>query len=640
MSQGWTHKKRDTVETAFYQYLNCCWINSKDSPDPICLGENLYDGQRHLIDQIFDALEEDIHDIYVLKARQLGISTLIRALSIFLIGIHRGLKGAIVFDTAENKNESRAEIEVMINDLPKSLKFPSIKQNNRGGLTLSNDSKVLFMSAGVKKTKTSGTLGRSVGLSLTHCSELCSWDNDEGLESFRNSLSDINPNRLYIYESTARGFNKWEELWNGAKEDPLHCRCIFLGWWSKESQMIPEGSRDFEIYGTTPPSEDEAKKIRAVRDQYGQDITPSQLAWIRRRLDPSAKSAGDADPKFEGDPLKIQEVPWTEQEAFQQTGSVFFAPEKLTDQFNANVSDNFQTYMYIVLDEFVYTQILKAPNAKMVELKVWDGPAANDGVYVIGCDPAFGTSESNARSCIQVCRCYADGIDQVAEYAWPLITAQHLAWAVASLLGWYGSNNSTVQYALELNGPGMAVFTALKSLKFQLENGQQSKEVKEKGLQDVFRNVRTYVYNRADSMGSGANYHIKTTRQTKSSMLEQLRNAVSAGKLRIKSAELLKEMTRVTRDASDGDIIGVPSGSKDDRVMAMAFAVHCWEEKVRRTLINTNRTRDAEAARQRLTLTDQVYLFQQNQLSQFFKAKRIERLNVARAQNYRGWRYR
>ena len=636
---GWSHKKRATVETAFYQFLDCCWINSKDL-GRICLGEHLYEGQRQAITEIFDALENDIHDIYILKSRQLGISTIIRALCIFLIGIHPGLKGAIVFDSAENKNESRAEIEVMIDDLPKNLKFPSIKQNNRGGLTLSNDSKVLFMSAGVKQTKTSGTLGRSVGLSLAHCSELCSWQNDEGLESFRNSLSDVNPDRLYIYESTARGFNSWHEMWENARADPYHCKCIFLGWWSKESQQISRDHRDFKLYGETPPSEEEARKIREVKELYDHEVTPMQLAWIRRKLDPTAQSEGDADAKYEGNPLKIQEQPWTESESFQQTGSVFFAPEKLTDQFNQNVTDKFHTYMYIVLDEFVYTQVLKAPNAKMVELKVWDAPAANDGVYVIGCDPAFGTSESNARSCIQVCRCYADGIDQVAEYAWPLITAQHLAWVLASLLGWYGSNNSTVQYALELNGPGMAVFTALKSLKFQLENGQQSKEVKEKGLQDVFRNVRTYVYNRADSMGSGANYHIKTTRQTKSSMLEQLRNAVSAGKLRIKSAELLKEMTRVTRDKDDGDIIGVPSGSKDDRVMAMAFAVHCWEEKVRRTLINTNRTRDAEAARQRLTLTDQVYLFQQNQLSQFFKAKRMERMTSQRAQMHRNWRYR
>src|SRR5580700_81158 len=639
MSGAWSTKKRDAVETAFYQFLNCSYINSKDA-GRICLGKSLYEGQRRTITEIFDALENDLHDIYILKSRQLGISTLVRALSIFMIGIHPGLKGAIIFDSAENKNEARAEVEVMIEDLPKTLKFPGIKGNNRSGLTLDNDAKVLFMSAGVKKTKTSGTLGRSVGIAFSHASEICSWDNDEGLESYRNSLSDINPDRLYIWESTARGFNAWETIWQEARNDPYHCKCIFLGWWSKETQMIPRDHRDFKLYGEAPPSEEEARKIAQVKELYGHQITPEQLAWARRKYDPTALPEGDAEVKFEGNPNRVQEQPYTESEAFQQTGSVFFAPEKLTDQFNANVTDKFQTYMYIVLDEFVYTQVLKAPNAKMVELKVWDAPAANDGVYVIGCDPAFGTSESNARSCIQVCRCYADGIDQVAEYAWPLITAQHLAWVLASLLGWYGSNNSTVQYALELNGPGMAVFTALKSLKFQLENGQQSKEVKEKGLQDVFRNVRTYVYNRADSMGSGANYHIKTTRQTKSSMLEQLRNAVSAGKLRIKSAELLKEMTRVTRDKDDGDIIGVPSGSKDDRVMAMAFAVHCWEEKVRRTLINTNRTRDAEAARQRLTLTDQVYLFQQNQLSQFFKTKRMDRLMTQRAQMRQNWRYR
>jgi hypothetical protein len=173
-----------------------------------------------------------------------------------------------------------------------------------------------------------------------------------------------------------------------------------------------------------------------------------------------------------------------------------------------------------------------------------------------------------------------------------------------------------------------------------LENGHQSKEVREKGLQDVFRNVRTYIYNRTDSIGQGSNYHILTNRRTKAEMLEQLRNVVSVGKLRIRSAELLKEMTRVTRDASDGDLIGVPSGSKDDRVMAMAFAVHCWEEKVRRNLINTNRTRESEAARQRLTLTDQVYLFQQNQLGQFFKAKTMQRLNQRRLQIRQNWRYR
>ena len=637
---GWSRAKREAAEAGFYQFLNRCFVNSRDDGH-ICLGQHLYDGQRQTISQIFDALENDIHKIYILKSRQLGISSLVRALTVFLLGINRGLSGALVFDTASNRENARSELVTMIRDLPAALKFPRVRgtgEGNREGLTLVNDSKILFKSAGVKKSKSSGTLGRSVGLSLATMSELCSFDNDEGLEAFENSLSDVNPDRLYIYESTARGPNKWKSMWDEARKDSTHCKCIFLGWWSKQGQMIPQDHRDFQMYGTYPPSDKELDKIKRVKELYGHEITVEQLAWIRRRMDPTAQAEGDANPEFEGDPFRIQEQPWDEFEAWQVTGSIFFAPEKLTDQYNKNISSDFKTFMYIVSDEFAFTQVLKAPNAKMVELKVWEQPS-NDGCYVIGIDPAFGTSETNARSAIQVCRCFADGIDQVAEYAWPLITAEHLAWVIASLLGWYGGNAAEVRYALELNGPGMASFTALKSLKFQLENGYQPKEIRDKGLGDVFRNVKTYVYNRADSMGSGFNYHIKTTRSTKGSMLEQLRNSVSTGKLRVRSADLIEEMRLVERDKDDGDIIGVPSGSKDDRVMAMAFAVHCWEEKVRRNLILQNRTREGEAARQRLSITDQVFLFQQNQMSEFFKTKRIQRFNNQRLLQHNRWRY-
>ena len=196
---GWTRDKREAVEEAFYQFLMRCVIFSKDAGE-IILGKELYEGQTRFITEVFDALEEDIHKIFVLKSRQLGISTIARALTTFLLGIHNGLKGAIVFDTSDNRAELRAELTAMINGLPSSLKFPSIASDNRSGLTLKNKSKIQFLSAGVKKTKTSGTLGRSLGVSLAHLSELCSYDNDEGLEAFENSLSEINPDRLYIYE--------------------------------------------------------------------------------------------------------------------------------------------------------------------------------------------------------------------------------------------------------------------------------------------------------------------------------------------------------------------------------------------------------------------------------------------------------
>ena len=55
---GWSKRKRDIVEAAFYQFLNAYSIDSKDDGH-ICLGENLYDGQIRLITEIFDALERD-----------------------------------------------------------------------------------------------------------------------------------------------------------------------------------------------------------------------------------------------------------------------------------------------------------------------------------------------------------------------------------------------------------------------------------------------------------------------------------------------------------------------------------------------------------------------------------------------------
>lgn len=634
---GWSHDKRVRVERAFYQFLDRCVVYSKDAGE-ITIGSFLYWGQRHVITQIFNALEADRHQIYVLKSRQLGISTIIRLLCIFLLGVHDALKGAVVFDTDSNRSESRAELEMMIEGLPTKLKFPAIKNNNRSGLTLANNSKVLFMSAGVRKTKNSGTLGRSVGLTIAHCSELCSWDNDEGFEAFQQSLSEVHPDRLYIYESTARGFNFWNDLWVNARNDSDHCCCIFLGWWSKESQRIDQPDRDFQKYGLQPPTDKELINIQAVKDQYGFDVTVEQLAWIRRKMDPTIKADGNGPVEYEGSTTRIQEQPWTEQQAFQQTGSIFFTPEVLTDHTNKYVNKNFSRWMFTPGQEFTDMLVHKAPNTKMTELKVWEEPEPNDACYCIGIDPAYGENEHNDRSSIQIFRCYADGVDQVAEYASPLITAQQLAWVIAALLGWYGQGNNEVRYILEINGPGSAVFQELKSLQYKIDNANWLRTLaEEKGLKNIFQNVRTYIYTRVDAMGAGYNWHWLTNTKLKIMVLERLRDHVSRAVARLRSAELINEMQSIARD---GDSIGAQGSKKDDRVLAGALAVHCWETKCQKNLIVQRRTREAEEARKAGSVVDRVALFNRNHLDMFMKGKqavrRQEQLVIAR----NAWRYR
>ena len=76
-------------------------------------------------------------------------------------------------------------------------------------------------------------------------------------------------------------------------------------------------------------------------------------------------------------------------------------------------------------------------------------------------DVAFGHSEYNDRSAVQVLRCFADGIDQVAEYAWPLIDSRQFAWVIASLEGWYAGDKSEVYRIIEINGPGEATWAGV-----------------------------------------------------------------------------------------------------------------------------------------------------------------------------------
>lgn len=635
-ASGWSRGKRVAFEEAFYAYLGHCEINSKDHGEPIILGKHLMYGQRVFITAIFDGLEQDIHDFYCLKSRQLGITTIIRALCAFFLGVHRGLTGALVFDTNENKNLARDELVTIIKALPPKLKFPSIAKDNRDGLTLANNSKILFKSAGIKKTKTSGTLGRSAGVSLAHLSELCSYDNEEGLISFQESLSDINPNRLYIRESTARGHNLWKRMWAQAREDTRHCVCVFIGWWAKESHRIDRTDRDWEFYGAQVPTKDEHAKIDIVKKLYNFEVSQEQLAWYRRAVDPAASDDGDIDAGFEANSFQKQEQPWDEEEAFQITGSVFFAGEKLKDQTDKYVSRKFTPYMFMGGSEFSDMKVYKAENARMIELKVWEPPQA-ESVYVVSCDPAFGENENNDRSAIQVLRCYADGVDQVAEYAYPLVVPRHLAHILAGIMAWYGNEPlCEVHYILEINGPGGSVLQELRSLKFQIENGYVPLE--DQGIKNIFRNVKQYLYTRPDSLTGGTGVlHFKTQLQTKIMIMEELRGFVGSGHLHIRSHDLIGEMQTIARD---GDSIeGEGSGEHDDRVVAMALATHYWDTRIRRQLIVQRRTREAEKVKKQKSIIDQVSLYNQNMIASFMGQQKQGRLAQQRLAAKNAWRY-
>lgn len=611
MPSAWNPKKVSAFKQAFYDFTENVFIDSKETGGSYRLSDGIYRAQKVFLDGVFSGLEEDIHDFKVLKSRQLGITTISRALSVFWIGMHDGLRAAMVFDKAENTEEARKEITQMINGLPKALKFPAIVggKGNRYGLSLENNSRITFMSAGVRSSRSTGALGASKGLNFLHGSEMCSWDNDEGVVSLQQALAETFENRLYIWESTARGYNQWHDIWTEACADTTNQRAIFIGWWAKDNQVIRKEDPAYNKYGRLPPTESEKQRIADVKRLYGWDITQEQLAWFRRKSDPLA--AGDE--LAPEDPNLQQNQPWTAHEAFIQSGSTFFAPEKLKERMDVATRYKFQPHKYYPGSNFLETEVLPARNSRDFQLKVWDEPD-KDGEYVIAVDPAFGHDEKNDRSAIQVIQCFADGVEQVAEFASASVNTHQLAWITASLVGWY----SNVTLIIELNGPGDAVWREYMGLRNILMNGYLKKEATEKGLRNIFNNMRNFIYSRSDSMGAGSSYHWKTTSTLKVSIMERLRDLVHNGGIVIKSQETLEEMKAISRD---GDKIEAGGRKKDDRAIALALAVRCWEDRVRRKLITTNRTKEAFHIMKQMSPENRYSLYTRNQLSNFFKQK-------------------
>lgn len=630
---AWTPEKSVAFREAFYDFLSHVRINSKELGGNTVLGDHIYRAQRIFLDAVFDALSEDIHDVYVLKSRQLGLSTISRALSLFWLGMHDGLQGAMVFDTAKNTANAKFEITTVLRKLPDSLKFPRIESSNRDGLILENGSQLQFMQAGVKDSKSAGGLGRSSGLNFSHSSELCSWVNAEGIKSFRQSLSETYPDRLYIWESTARGFNEWYKMWDEAEKDRDHKKTVFLGWWAKDNQIIEQGSADFSRYGTEPPNKVESARIDTVFEEYGWEVTQEQLAWYRKKIDPNQEN----DEDDEEDSHLTQEQPWCAEDAFQQTGSNFFQADKLTEATRSASSEaKPKTYKFWPGFDFVTCDMTSARTMREVEFRVWEEPAT-EACYVVAADPAFGRDERNNNSAAQVLRCYADGVDQVAEYASSTIMPHQFAWLLWTIIGYYGSSmpGCTVMFITEINGPGEEVWRQFQSTENIVRNGYLRQAARDRGIADIFNNARKYIYGRSDSMSSGSNFQFKTNGQNKVQLMEACRNFFHNGLLSVRSIDALDEMRTITRD---GDSIGAEGSNRDDRTFALALGIRAWDERVRRAMVAGNRTKKAELAKINMSIEDQWNIFRASQLSSFFKEKATARLQHTQALARQGWR--
>jgi hypothetical protein len=557
----------------FYNFCKQLKIETKEQG--LRKMDNLLGTQKYVMSEIAKGLEEDVHFFTILKGRQLGITTISLALDLYWHFINPGLQGTLTTDREENRDMFRSTLAMYMEGLPKEYKIPVIA-HNRTQMSLKNRSRLFYQVAG---TRSKGTLGRGKAITFLHGTETSSWGDEEGLASLLASLAETNPMRMYIFESTARGFNMFHDMYTTSKRARTQ-RAIFCGWWRNELYSLDPEGQTYKVYWDGRLTGEEKEWVRDIKKLYGVEINSRQIAWWRWKLLEGIKD----------DSLMYQEFPPTEDYAFVMTGTSYFSNARCTDAAKIAKKTTCDYYRYSFGANFQDTNVLKSTE-RLASLKVWEEPI-DTAYYVIGADPAYGSSDWADRFCIQVYRAYSDGLEQVAAFATSEMNTYQFAWVIAHLAGAY--KNSTLN--LEVNGPGQAVINELRNLKRLAANMGNSMGA---SLMNVYASMTNYIWRKNDSLGGmSSSMGWLTTSATKERMLSYMKDYFERGMMDILDMDTIEEMKTVVRD---GGSIEASGRNKDDRVIASALAAAAFAEQVQPQLIGRKISRLVSKVEQNFT---------------------------------------
>ena len=529
--------------------------------------------QRLVIDAVAKGLSEGVHEFVVLKCRQVAITTCCSIIELFWALANEGVQGAIIADRTDNLERLRRIFASLLQTLPDDWRGPEHRliQNNRSGMAFANRSVIDLMAAA-----SNPDLGASRALNMMHATECAQWKSLAGVESLKASLARQNPHRLYIWESIANGFNWFYNHCQQAKMD-RHMRFIFIGFWANPTYSIPKSDPDYRIYWDGHLTEDEIERALYVKQNYNYIVKPEQIAWWRR------------ESEFRAEEYMLRHFPWTEKECFIASGSGFF-PAKRTMEIAENLGGGapFKGYKYVFEETFLGSRIEEVKNADDAMLRVYEPPEPG-GVYTIGIDPSGGGGGEANDHAIEVVRCYADRVVQVAEFRTNKPLTYQLAWVLAHMAGAYRDHLAN----LEVTGVGAAVIPEVRNLRQLAERGILQGAPGTSGILDMIGAVRWFLYKRPDTLGGAGNVIAwKANQDNKHQVYSELRDSLMLRRVEVRSPRLVQQLQAIIED--DGWVgAGPDTGVNDDLVSALVLAHHAWIEWRRAGLIARNLTWDS-----------------------------------------------
>ena len=231
---------------------------------------HLYDFQKELLNSF-----QDYRFNVILKARQLGISTISAAYVAWLMMFHREKNVLVIatkFSTAANLVK---KVKAIIKNLPEWLRISNVDIDNRTSFVLSNGSQI-------KASSTSGDAGRSEALSLLVIDEAAHVD---GLEDLWMGLyPTLSTGGRCIALSTPNGVGNWfHKIYTEAESSTNDFHPTILpwhvhpdrdqSWFAKETknmsrrEIAQELECNFNMSGETVfAAEDLEKYLNATRE--------------------------------------------------------------------------------------------------------------------------------------------------------------------------------------------------------------------------------------------------------------------------------------------------------------------------------------------------------------------------------------
>lgn len=309
--------------------------------------------------------------IIILKARQMGFSTCTGGVIFSQVATHKNVDAAIVAHKDDSSTNLFNMYKLMYDNLPDEMK-PAQKLSNAKELAFNTknhdglNSRIRCMTAG------SQGLGRSFTLKYLHISELAFWQGDvkQTMLGLMQAVPNT-PDSMVIIESTANGYEEFQERWEAAVKGESDFYPLFLGWNELAEYQMP-----YDGFELTEEEHD-------LKETYS--LTNEQLQW--RRWCIKNNCGGDIN-------LFKQEYPISPEEAFLTTGACVFDQEKIMERLKhvpEPIHKGFFTYKY---DD------TKTKDNKITEIKWLDANAGyisvykeprEDASYTIGADTAGDT---------------------------------------------------------------------------------------------------------------------------------------------------------------------------------------------------------------------------------------------------------